>query len=97
VTEQSLTSAKEQIKQLVYNLENLTMSSENAQENIVWIVDFSGWTLSSTPLAETRQSLNIIQNYYPGFVAVAIFVNPPKIFASFWKVFMIRNILYSCS
>ncbi|CAL4892694.1 unnamed protein product [Urochloa decumbens] len=81
----SLTSGKEQVKQLVYNLENFTMSSESAQDNVVWVVDFRGWKLSSTPLAETRQSLNIIQNYYPGLVAVAILCNPPKIFESFWK------------
>ncbi|CAL4907210.1 unnamed protein product [Urochloa decumbens] len=82
----SLTSGKEKIKQLVYNLENFTMSSESAQDNVVWVVDFRGWKLSSTPLAETRQSLNIIQNYYPGLVAVAILCNPPKIFESFWKI-----------
>ncbi|CAN6328827.1 unnamed protein product [Urochloa humidicola] len=79
-------SGKEQIKQLVYNLENFTMSSESAQENVVWVVDFRGWKLSSTPLAETRQSLNIIQKYYPGLVAVAILCNPLKIFESFWKI-----------
>jgi len=92
----SLTSVKEQIKQLVYNLENLTMSSENAQENAVWVIDFLGWTVSSTPLAMSRQSLDIIQNYYPGLVAVIILCNPPKIFESFWKVFTNKNILY-CS
>lgn len=83
---QSVTSEKEQIKQLVYNLENLTMNSENAPENVVWVIDFRGWTLSSTPLAMTRQSMNIIQNYYPGLVAHVILSNPPKIFQSFWKV-----------
>ncbi|XP_066367304.1 uncharacterized protein [Miscanthus floridulus] len=80
----SLVPAKEQVKLLVYNLE--TMSSKNAQENIVWVVDFSGWTVSSTPLAESRQSVHIIQNYYPGLVGAAILCNPPKIFESFWKI-----------
>ncbi|CAN6333615.1 unnamed protein product [Urochloa humidicola] len=88
-------SGKEQIKQLVYNLENFTMSSESAQENVVWVVDFRGWKLSSTPLAETRQSLNIIQNYYPGLVAVAILCNPPKIFESFWKIVVCMNFCMS--
>ncbi|CAD6272480.1 unnamed protein product [Miscanthus lutarioriparius] len=82
----SLVPAKEQVKLLVYNLESCTMSSENAQENIVWVVDFSGWTVSSTPLAESRQSVHIIQNYYPGLVGAAILCNPPKIFESFWKI-----------
>jgi len=84
---QSLTSTKEHIKQLVYNLEILALSSEGAQEeNVVWMCDFSGWTLSTTPLWETRESLYIIQNYYPGLIGAAILSNPPKIFESFWKV-----------
>ncbi|KAL6864825.1 hypothetical protein ACP4OV_015976 [Aristida adscensionis] len=83
----SLASAKERVKMLVYNLENMALSSEEAQEeNVVWVVDFRGWKLSNTPLAESRESLHIIQNYYPGLVAAAIFTNPPKVFESFWKI-----------
>ncbi|XP_062188220.1 SEC14 cytosolic factor-like [Phragmites australis] len=83
----SITKAKEQIKHLVYNLENIAMDSEDAQEdNVVWMCDFRGWTLSSTPLREARESLYIIQNYYPGLVAAAILSNPPRIFESFWKI-----------
>ncbi|XP_039839059.1 phosphatidylinositol transfer protein PDR16-like isoform X2 [Panicum virgatum] len=83
----SLTSTKEHIQQLVYNLENMAMNSEDAQEeNVVWMCNFSGWTLSSTPLWETRESLHIIQKYYPGLIGAAILCNPPKIFESFWKI-----------
>ncbi|KAL6624467.1 hypothetical protein ACP70R_031788 [Stipagrostis hirtigluma subsp. patula] len=86
-SKKSTTSTKEHIKQLVYNLENMSMNSEDAQEeNVVWMCDFRGWTLSSTPFWETRESLHIIQNYYPGLIAVAILSNPPKIFESFWKM-----------
>ena len=85
--QQSLTSTKEHIQQLVYNLENMAMNSEDAQEeNVVWMCNFSGWTLSSTPLWETRESLHIIQKYYAGLIGAAILSNPPKIFESFWKV-----------
>ncbi|CAN6360638.1 unnamed protein product [Urochloa humidicola] len=83
----SLTSTKEHIKQLVYNLENMVMNSEGTQEeNVVWMCNFRGWTLSSTPLWETRESLHILQNYYPGLIGAAILSNPPKIFESFWKI-----------
>ncbi|KAG2620295.1 phosphatidylinositol transfer protein 3-like isoform X1 [Panicum virgatum] len=82
----SLTSTKEHIQQLVYNLENMAMNSEDAQENVVWMCNFSGWTLSSTPLWEVRESLHIIQNYYPGLIGAAILSNPPKIFESFFKI-----------
>ncbi|RCV18377.1 hypothetical protein SETIT_3G296300v2 [Setaria italica] len=83
----SLTSTKEHIKQLVYNLENMAMNSESAQEeNVIWMCNFRDWTLSSTPLWESRESLHIIQNYYPGLIRTAILSNPPKIFESFWKI-----------
>jgi len=63
------------------------MNSEDAQEeNVVWMCNFSGWTLSSMPLWETRESLHIIQKYYPGLIGAAILSNPPKIFESFFKV-----------
>ncbi|KAF8659497.1 hypothetical protein HU200_058440 [Digitaria exilis] len=88
----SFTSTKERIKQLVYNLENMAMDSEDAQEeNVIWMCNFRGWTLSSTPLWETRESLHIIQNYYPGLIRTAILSNPPKIFESFWK--MVKHII----
>ncbi|CAL4899846.1 unnamed protein product [Urochloa decumbens] len=83
----SLTSTKERMKQLVYNLENMAMNSDGTQEeNVIWMCNFRGWTLSSTPLWETRESLHIIQNYYPGLIGAAILSNPPKIFESFWKI-----------
>lgn len=80
-------SAKEQIKQLVYNLETLATNSADEQDDyVVWLNDFRGWALSSTPLSLARESLRIIQNYYPGMIAVAIPSNPPRIFESFWKI-----------
>ncbi|KAG0520678.1 hypothetical protein BDA96_08G094600 [Sorghum bicolor] len=81
------TSEKDHLKYLVYNLETLLMYSEDAEEEcIVWISDFQGWAISSTPFSLTRQSLHIIQQYYPGLIAVAILTNPPIIFESFWKI-----------
>ncbi|RLN30013.1 hypothetical protein C2845_PM05G22010 [Panicum miliaceum] len=86
------TSEKDHIKYLVYNLENLVLNSEDAQEEyVVWMSDFRGWAVSSTPFSLTRESLHIIQKYYPGLVAVAILTNPPRIFESFWKI--IRHFL----
>ncbi|CAL4899848.1 unnamed protein product [Urochloa decumbens] len=80
------TSEEDHLKYLVYNLENLVLNSEDAQESVVWMSDFRGWAISSTPFSLTRESLRIIQKYYPGLIAVAILTNPPKIFESFWKI-----------
>ncbi|KAK3137203.1 hypothetical protein QOZ80_5BG0449130 [Eleusine coracana subsp. coracana] len=80
-------SEKEQIKYLVYILEKLVQNLKDVPEdNVVWISDFHGWTISSTPVSLTRESLHIIQKYYPGLIAVAILTNPPRIFESFWKI-----------
>jgi len=80
-------SEKDLIKYLVYNLENLVLNSEDAEEeSVVWMSDFRGWAVSSTPFSLTRESLHIIQKYYPGLIAVAILTNPPRIFESFWKI-----------
>ncbi|WVZ59027.1 hypothetical protein U9M48_009236 [Paspalum notatum var. saurae] len=83
----STSSAKERLKVFVYHLESMAMSLEDTQEDgVVWMCDFRGWTLSSTPLWESRESLHIIQSYYPGLIAAAILNDPPRIFESFWKL-----------
>jgi hypothetical protein len=76
----------------VYNLENIVQNTENAQEeSVVWMTDFRGWVASSTPFSLTRESLHIIQKYYPGLIALAILTNPPRIFESFWKVYISKH------
>jgi hypothetical protein len=76
----------------VYNLENIVQNTENAQEeSVVWMTDFRGWVASSTPFSLTRGSLHIIQKYYPGLIALAILTNPPRIFESFWKVYISKH------
>uniref|UniRef100_A0A0D9WEH2 CRAL-TRIO domain-containing protein n=1 Tax=Leersia perrieri TaxID=77586 RepID=A0A0D9WEH2_9ORYZ len=80
-------SGKEQIKYLVYILEILAMNSADEQEeHVTCLLDCKGWAISNTPLSITRESINIVQNYYPGMIAVAILSNTPRIFESFWKV-----------
>ncbi|KAL5203127.1 hypothetical protein ABZP36_014079 [Zizania latifolia] len=79
-------SGKEQIKYFVYILESLAMNSADEQEDVTWLLDFRGWAISSTPLSTTRESIHIVQNYYPGMMAVAILSNTPRIFESFWKI-----------
>ncbi|KAM0868267.1 hypothetical protein ACQ4PT_041399 [Festuca glaucescens] len=84
----SKASFKDQIKHLVYLLEYFATNSANEQDDyVVWLTDFRGWSISSTPFSITRESMHIIQNYYPGLIAVAIPFDPPRIFESFWKVY----------
>ncbi|CAM0957278.1 unnamed protein product [Alopecurus aequalis] len=80
-------SMKEQIKHLVYLLEYFAVNSADEQDDyVVWLTDFRGWSIASTPFSTTRETIHIIQNYYPGLIAIAIPFDPPRIFESFWKI-----------
>jgi hypothetical protein len=83
---QNTTSATGQIKYLVYSLEKAIMNLTDDQEKMVWLTDFQSWTLGSTPLKVTRETVNVLQDCYPERLGLAILHNPPRIFESFWRV-----------
>ncbi|URE22303.1 CRAL TRIO domain containing protein [Musa troglodytarum] len=56
------------------------------QEQMVWLIDFQGWTMGSVSIKVTRETAHILQDYYPERLALGILYNPPRIFESFWKV-----------
>ena len=62
------------------------MNLTEDQEKMVWLTDFQSWTLGSTPLKVTRETVNVLQDCYPERLGLAILYNPPRIFESFWKV-----------
>uniref|UniRef100_A0A0D9UZC4 CRAL-TRIO domain-containing protein n=1 Tax=Leersia perrieri TaxID=77586 RepID=A0A0D9UZC4_9ORYZ len=82
---ENTTSGKGQIKYLVYCLEKAIMNLTEDQEKMVWLTDFQSWTLGSTPLKVTRETVNVLQDCYPERLGLAILYNPPRIFESFWK------------
>ncbi|KAF0910361.1 hypothetical protein E2562_001539 [Oryza meyeriana var. granulata] len=84
---QNTSSHEGQIRFLVYTLENAILSLPEDQEKMVWLIDFTGWTLANaTPIKTARESANILQNHYPERLAIGILFNPPKVFEAFWKV-----------
>lgn len=60
--------------------------ADDGPERIVWLSDFHGWTLSSTPVRDSRACLHVLQNYYPDILGLAIVHNPPRLFQVFWKL-----------
>lgn len=84
---QNTTSHDKQLQHLVYLLENAISNLPEEQEQMVWLIDFNGWSLSnSTPIKTAREATNILQNHYPERLATAFLYNPPRIFETFWKV-----------
>ncbi|GLT58043.1 hypothetical protein SLA2020_309690 [Shorea laevis] len=84
---QNTASLDNQIRHLVYMIENAILNLPEDQEQMAWLIDFSGWTLStSVPVKSARDSINILQNHYPERLSVAFLYNPPRIFEAFWKI-----------
>lgn len=75
-----------QIRYLVYCMENAIMNLPPDQEQMVWLVDFKGWNMSTIPVMTARETAHILQDHYPERLAYAILYNPPKIFETFWNV-----------
>ncbi|KAL6954901.1 hypothetical protein U1Q18_005809 [Sarracenia purpurea var. burkii] len=84
---QNTTSIDNQIRHLVYLLENAILNLPEGQEQMAWLIDFTGWSLStSVPIRSARETINILQNHYPERLAIAFLYSPPKIFEAFWKI-----------
>jgi hypothetical protein len=73
------------------------MNLTEDQEKMVWLTDFQSWTLGSTPLKVTRETVNVLQDCYPERLGLAILYNPPRIFESFWKVSAADFLLFTYS
>ncbi|XAR61772.1 hypothetical protein NMG60_11016285 [Bertholletia excelsa] len=84
---QNSTSVEDQIRHLVYLLENAMLNLPEDQEQMAWLIDFTGWSPSfSVPVKAARDTINVLQNHYPERLAVAFLYNPPRIFEAFWKI-----------
>lgn len=84
---QNTTSEDNQLRHLVYLLENAIINLPPEQEQMVWLIDFNGWSLSNyVPVTTVREATNILQNHYPERLAAALLYNPPRIFEAFWKI-----------
>ncbi|KAK9279675.1 hypothetical protein L1049_013355 [Liquidambar formosana] len=83
---QNTSSTRGQIKYLVYCMENAIMNLKPDQEQMVWLIDFQGWNMSSISVKVTRETAHVLQDHYPERLGLAILYNPPKIFESFWTI-----------
>lgn len=83
---QSTSTTIVQIKYLVYCLENGILNLSSTQEQMVWLIDFQGWSTSCISVKVTRDAAQVLQNHYPERLGLAVFYNPPKLFESFWTM-----------
>ncbi|KAH6755155.1 Sec14p-like phosphatidylinositol transfer family protein [Perilla frutescens var. hirtella] len=84
---QNTTSPEGNIRHLVYLMENAILNLPEGQEQMSWLIDFNGWSITTNISIKTsRDIIYILQNHYPERLAVVALYNPPKIFHAFWKV-----------
>ncbi|KAK9129893.1 hypothetical protein Sjap_010380 [Stephania japonica] len=84
---QNTTSAENQIRHLVYLIENAILNLPNGVEQMSWLIDFTGWSLNANvPIRTARECANVLQNHYPERLSIAFLYSPPRIFEAFWKV-----------
>ncbi|KAG5544288.1 hypothetical protein RHGRI_016890 [Rhododendron griersonianum] len=83
---QNSKTVPEQMRCLVHCIENAILNLPENQEEMVWLVDFSGSNSSNISFKMTRETAYVVQVYYPERLGLAILYNPPKFFAPFWKV-----------
>ncbi|OVA18703.1 CRAL-TRIO domain [Macleaya cordata] len=84
---QNTTGVENQMRHLVYLIENAISNLPDDQEQMAWLIDFTGWSLNNNvPVKTARETVNILQNHYPERLAVAFLYNPPRIFEAFWMI-----------
>ncbi|PKI34792.1 hypothetical protein CRG98_044809 [Punica granatum] len=83
---QNTASPEGNIRHLVYIIENSILNLREGQEQMSWLIDFTGWTLNTNiPVRTARDIINILQSHYPERLAVAFLYNPPRFFEAFYK------------
>ncbi|KAI3806765.1 hypothetical protein L1987_22679 [Smallanthus sonchifolius] len=83
---QNSKSTRAQIKYLVYCMENAIFHLPPEQEQMVWLIDFHGFSMSNISIKSTKETARILQDHYPERLGLAVLYNPPKFFEPFWKV-----------
>ena len=55
-------------------MENAMLNLPEGQEEMAWLIDFTGWSFSmNVPVRTARDTINILQDHYPQRLAVTFF------------------------
>jgi hypothetical protein len=71
-------------------MENAVLNMPPGQEQMVWLIDFKGWTPTKVPIKTVQETARVLRSHYPERLHAAILYNPPTIFKSFYTVSLIN-------
>ncbi|KAL7607663.1 hypothetical protein Lser_V15G12462 [Lactuca serriola] len=76
------------VRHLVYLIENAILNLPEGQEQMSWLIDFTGYSMNATNIQPktARDIINVTQSHYPERLAIIVLYNPPKIFQALFKV-----------
>lgn len=83
---QKSTPAQDMIKYFVYCMENAIIYLSPHQEQLAWLIDFQGAKMSDVSFKTSRETIHILQEYYPKHLGLAMLYKAPRIFQPFFSV-----------
>ncbi|KAH1253381.1 Phosphatidylinositol transfer protein 3 [Glycine max] len=80
------TPAQDMIKYFVYCMENAIIYLSPHQEQLAWLIDFQGAKMSDVSFKTSRETIHILQEYYPKHLGLAMLYKAPRIFQPFFTM-----------
>lgn len=79
------TNYENNLKLLVYTMEQAIASMAVGVEQMVWMIDFEGYSAKhAVPLSVAKEVLNILSNHYPERLGLAFVISAPLLFSIFF-------------
>jgi hypothetical protein len=76
------------LKLLVYMMEKAINSMPEGVEQLVWFIDFHGFSrqnMNMVPISVAKEAISILSDQYPERLGVCYFVDTPMVFTLFYK------------
>ncbi|KHN09133.1 phosphatidylinositol transfer protein 3-like [Glycine soja] len=80
------TPAQDMIKYFVYCMENAIINLPPHEEQLAWLIDFQGVKMSDVSFKTSRETVHILQEYYPKHLGLAMLYKAPRIFQPFFSM-----------
>uniref|UniRef100_A0A6T6NEM1 CRAL-TRIO domain-containing protein n=1 Tax=Timspurckia oligopyrenoides TaxID=708627 RepID=A0A6T6NEM1_9RHOD len=74
------------IEHLMWMLESVFTSDINSAQQYVWVVDYTGFSVSDMNPSTGKKSLALFSDQYPERLGKAILLDSPYVFSGLWKI-----------
>jgi hypothetical protein len=83
---ENTSNTQNQLKLLVYTLETAVSTMGEGVSQLVWVIGFANFSMSSMPsISQTMETIKILSNHYPERLGLAVMLDTPWLFGFFWR------------